>query len=237
MAVDDDLRLAWYYHSDGRFRRRDALVALALVGGLEKGADWVERGRSRLIARRPTHVFAAFPSVRHALADSEVRLALRRLRQTYPPARVRWLLRRAAAPRSPYTGRVVSFSIILDDLFGGPTPQPVEPMRRIRINSPQPQRRGTPQKVVVGAGARASGDHGGESVTQTNKLESWTRTAPDRNEPRRAAQSSRTADPGSAQLPAEATAELLNSYLNVLLSIALLLECVLRASNNETKAA
>jgi hypothetical protein len=117
MAADEVLRLAWFADRDGRAGRRDALVTLALTVGAAENAAWTERARAWLIARRPDHVFAAFPTIEAALANEQVAEALMRLGRIYPPGRVRWLLQRAAVRQGPYTGRRESLAIVLDDLF------------------------------------------------------------------------------------------------------------------------
>ena len=112
------LRLAWQADRDGRPSMRDALLTLAAAAGHRLGSPWVGRCRRALIAARSAHLFAAFPTVEAALADPRVGQRLARLGRTFPPARVRHLLLASAARRGPYTGRVDSLRVVLDDLFG-----------------------------------------------------------------------------------------------------------------------
>jgi hypothetical protein len=121
MAAEDALRLAWLADRAGHATRRDALVTLAVAAGAAEGAPWVERARAWLIVRRPDHFFGAFPSLAQALADPRVLKALSRLHYSFPDGRVRWLLRRSASGRGPYTARRESLAIIMDDLFRAPS--------------------------------------------------------------------------------------------------------------------
>ena len=117
MAAEDDLRLAWLAHREGRAGRRDALLTLAAAAAEPQGAAWVGSVRDHLVAARPGHLFAGFYHLDEALADRRVIAALGRLRLTVPPARVKGLLKRADAARGPYTGRAIPVAIALDDLL------------------------------------------------------------------------------------------------------------------------
>jgi hypothetical protein len=125
MAAEDALRLAWLAQREGRTTRRDALVTLAVAAGASESAPWVEQGRAWLVAQRPDHLFATFPTLTLALADRRVRGALRRLQYSFPAGRVRSLLQRGAVARGPYSGRLESLTVILDELF-----RPAVPARR-----------------------------------------------------------------------------------------------------------
>ncbi len=131
MSVEDDLRLAWQDQRDGRAVRRDALLTLAAAEAAAAHsrsttttADlaWVARCRKRLVAARPDHLFAPFPTVSQAIRHPRVAAALGRLRASLPPSKVRWLGLRDAARRGPWTGRAPSLSLLLDDLLGRSTP-------------------------------------------------------------------------------------------------------------------
>jgi hypothetical protein len=122
MPAEDDLRLAWQADGEGRHGRRDVLLTLAAVSGALEGATWARAVRDRLVAHRPDHPFAGYPTLEEALDDPGVVAALARLRGTFPPARVRRLLDRADAVRGPYTGRRPATRSILDDLLGASTP-------------------------------------------------------------------------------------------------------------------
>lgn len=117
MAAEDDLRLAWLAHREGRTGRRDALLTLAAAAAEPQGAAWVGSVRDHLVAARPGHLYAGFYHLDEALADRRVIAALAQLRLTFPPARVKGLLWRADAARGPYTGRAIPLAIALDDLL------------------------------------------------------------------------------------------------------------------------
>ncbi len=117
MAAEDVLRLAWQADRDGRPGMRDALLTLAVAESGPDGAVAAERCRRKLVAGRPDHWFAPFPTLGQALANARVARALDRLRATFPEARVRRLLMRGDVRRGPYRGRP-SLSLILDDLLG-----------------------------------------------------------------------------------------------------------------------
>jgi hypothetical protein len=117
MSAEDDLRLAWLAHREGRAGRRDALLTLAAATAEGQGVGWVGAVRDFLVAAHPGHLFAGFYHLDEALADRRVVAALGRLRQSFPPARVRALLRRAEVARGPYTGRSISVAIALDELL------------------------------------------------------------------------------------------------------------------------
>ncbi len=71
MDASDLLRLAWEADHDGRTRLRDSLMTLA-VAESRPSDIWAERCRARLVADRPDHFFARFPTVALALEDSRV---------------------------------------------------------------------------------------------------------------------------------------------------------------------
>lgn len=117
MAAEDDLRLAWLAHREGRAGRRDALLTLAVADAEPRGVAWAGPVRDHLVATYPGHLFAGFYHLDEALADRRVIAALGRLRMTFPPARVRGLLRLADVARGPYAGRTIPVAIALDDLL------------------------------------------------------------------------------------------------------------------------
>jgi hypothetical protein len=118
MMPDDDLRLAWQAARDGRLGMRDALLTLAVASSGLGDRPWAERCWRWLVAHRPAHPFAKYPTLAEALADPRIIATIGRLRTAFPPLRVRWLLQRADVLRGAYTGRRASLSIILDDLLG-----------------------------------------------------------------------------------------------------------------------
>jgi hypothetical protein len=118
MAAEDVWRLAWQADRDGRPGMRDALLTLAVAESGPDVAVAAERCRRKLIAGRPDHWFAPFPTLGQALANDRVARALDRLRATFPEARVRRLLMRGDVRRGPYRAGRPSLSLILDDLLG-----------------------------------------------------------------------------------------------------------------------
>ena len=120
MTADDALRLAWASHREGREARRDALLTLAVAAGVPSGAPWVGRVRDFLVSRRRDHLFATFVALDEALSDPRVIAALGRLRLSFPPQRVSWLVRRDAAGRGPYSGRSARVETLLNDLLAKP---------------------------------------------------------------------------------------------------------------------
>src|SRR5580704_1710960 len=100
MSAEVALRLAWQSHREGRIGRRDALLTLAVVEGSE---SWIEPIRAFLVASRPDHLFASFPTRELALKDRRVQEALKRLRMSFPLARIRSLVARSEVARGPFT--------------------------------------------------------------------------------------------------------------------------------------
>lgn len=132
MLAEDEIRLAWQAHCDGHKGMRDSLLTLAVADGGLDDVVWVERCRRWLVARRPDHLYAAFPTLGRALADGRVSEALERVRRTFPPVRVRHLLLRSDASQGPYTGRREPLGAVLDDILGPSIPRPprrVKPSR------------------------------------------------------------------------------------------------------------
>ena len=117
MAAEQDLRLAWWAQRVGRSGTRDVLLTLAAAASVPDDA-WASRCRLRLIATRPDHWFAPYPTLSLALDDSGVVAAMSRLRASFPPARVDNLLLRYEALAGPHLGRLVPMSVVLDDLIG-----------------------------------------------------------------------------------------------------------------------
>lgn len=118
MAAEEYLRLAWHADRDGRQGMRDALLTLAVAESGPENAVLAERCRRRLVAGRPDHWFASFPTMGEALAHPRVVDALREIRAVYPPVRVRHLLLRLDALRGPYSKRPRPLSRVVDDLVG-----------------------------------------------------------------------------------------------------------------------
>jgi hypothetical protein len=118
MSATDDLRLAWLAHCQGQATRRDALLTLAVAAGEPEGAAWVGAVRDFLVKEHPGHLFDGFYQLDEALADRRVIAGLNRLRLSFPPARVSYLVRRSEVVRSPYTRRRTSVGLLLDDLLG-----------------------------------------------------------------------------------------------------------------------
>ena len=118
MSATDDLRLAWLAHRQGQASRRDALLTLAVAAGEPEGAAWVDQVRDFLVKEHPGHLFDGFYQLDEALADRRVIAGLNRLRLSFPPTRVSYLVRRAEVVRSPYTGRRAPVGSLLDELLG-----------------------------------------------------------------------------------------------------------------------
>ena len=117
MAAEDDLRLAWIAHREGKSARRDALLTLAVASAGMGGADWVDRVRAFLVATRRDHLFSRPGPLDEALSDSRVIAAIVRLRQSFPPDRVTRLVGRDAVARGPFPGRPGTLAAMLDDLL------------------------------------------------------------------------------------------------------------------------
>lgn len=159
MSTEHLLRLAWQAEQDGRAGMRDALLTLAVVESGPDDAVLAERCRKQLIARRPDHWFASFPTRGQALDHPRVVHAIERIRATFPPVRVERLLMRGESQRGPYTGRSRSLPKLLDDLFGPPmsvatTPRngeiPALPFPGGGSTAPmQPERSDDPGAVLV----------------------------------------------------------------------------------------
>jgi hypothetical protein len=118
MSAAEILRLAWHVDHEGREVLRDALLTLAVAESGPDEAVSAERCRRLLIARRPDHWLAQFPTLGQALSHPRVAEAVDRLRKSFPMVRVRWMLLRAEASRGPYTGRSRPIAQVVDDLLG-----------------------------------------------------------------------------------------------------------------------
>lgn len=118
MAAEEYLRLAWFADREGRQGMRDALLTLAVAESGPDDAVLAERCRRRLVAGRPDHWFASFPTLGEALNHPRVVEALGEIRKVYPNVRVRHVLLRHEATRGPYTQRPRPLSRIVDDLVG-----------------------------------------------------------------------------------------------------------------------
>lgn len=129
MPANDDLRLAWQAHREGKVGRRDALLTLAVADASPRGEPWVHAVRDHLVAAHPGHLFSGSHHLDEAIADRRVIAALKRLRQAFPPGRVRNLVRRSDVARGPYTGRVTSARILLDDLLAPSRGRPRGPLK------------------------------------------------------------------------------------------------------------
>ena len=152
MSAEDDLRLAWLAHREGRAGRRDALLTLAAATAEGQGSAWVGAVRDYLVAAHPGHLFAGFYHVDEALADRRVVAGLGRLRQSFPPARVRSLLRRADVSRGPFTGRRFPVAIALDELLA---PSRARPRGTPKLGATQVQARAAPMPAAPPQPARA----------------------------------------------------------------------------------
>ncbi len=133
MTAEDDLKLAWIAHREGRRGRRDVLLTLAVAEGALVGAEWAGPLSRWLIRTRPDHPFARLGSLNRALADRRVIQGIGRMRTTYPPAKVRLLLRRAEAARGPFTGKPLLTPLVLDDLLGS---RPIPRKKTVPIAAP-----------------------------------------------------------------------------------------------------
>jgi len=129
MSVNYDLRLAWQAHREGRAGRRDALLTLAVADASPRGEPWVGAVRDHLVASHPGHLFSRSHHLDEALADRRVLAALKQLRTSFPPARVRALVGRDAVARGPYTGRTVPDRPLLDDLLAASRARPRGPLK------------------------------------------------------------------------------------------------------------
>lgn len=145
MSANGHLRLAWQADCSGHPKLRDVMLTLALAES-ETTDPWVERCRTKLVRDRAGHFFSHFPTLADALGHDEVRKAVERLREKYPPARVEWLLLAGDSSRGRFTGRATSLAIVLHDLFGTPAeaevrrdaPEPLRgPVARSRSTSPE----------------------------------------------------------------------------------------------------
>jgi hypothetical protein len=135
MAVDSALRLAWQAGREGRLGMRDALITLALAESGPADAVWSGRCWHWLLGSRTDHFFAPFGSLEEALADGRVRARLKKLKESYPEARVQRMLERAAVLRGTYTGRKPRLRTLLEELLG---PEEHKPARRPDAHLPAP---------------------------------------------------------------------------------------------------
>ena len=122
MSAEDDLRLAWIAHRDGREGRRDALLTLAAAAAVEESPEeaWPTRVRDFLVGRRRDHLFATFVELDEAIGDRRVANSIGRLRLSFPADRVAWLVRRDASARGPFTGRSTRVATLLDEMLAPP---------------------------------------------------------------------------------------------------------------------
>lgn len=125
MLAQEEVRLALRAHREGRVGMRDSLLTLAVADAGVEGAAWADRCRRWLVSRRSDHLFAPFPTLSAALADPRVSAALGRVRQTFPPVRVRHLLLRADTLAGRYTGNEYTPVDLLDAIFGKARRRPV----------------------------------------------------------------------------------------------------------------
>ncbi len=146
MSSENDLRLAWVAHNDGLPARRDALLTLAVASAGIGGGAWVGRVRAFLVASRPDHLFAGSAPLEKILADPRVVASVLRLRQSYPSARVRWLVQRDAVGRGPFRGRRTSVERVVADLLT--PPGSARPRSRVKLGLNEKSR-------IVPAGALA----------------------------------------------------------------------------------
>jgi len=203
MAAEDDLRLAWQAHREGRPGLRDSLLTLAAATAGVGDGDWPDRCFDRLVATRPDHPFATFANRKQAVADPLIVARLAGLRSLYPPTKVDRMLIGGAAARGPFTGRREGLKPILDDLLAAPIrpgprrpPKPGPPLGPLGMSRPDPSAGPSPRPRRRSRAPRPVSAH-----------------AP------------RLAAPPDAAGPEE----LGRFYLTVLLGLAVLLEMVLRA--------
>ncbi len=128
MSADDDLRLAWHSHRDGRLGRRDALLTLA-VADADPASEWLQSARNYLVTAHPGHLYSGTPDLDEALADRRVMAGLAKLRHSFPPQRVRSLLFRSEVSRGPYRPHPIPIPRVLDDLLAPSRAQPRGPLK------------------------------------------------------------------------------------------------------------
>lgn len=147
MSADDDLRLAWQAHREGRAGRRDALLTLAVASAEPEGAAWVGAVRDYLVAAHPGHLYSGFYALDEALGDRRVVKAIARLRLVFPEARVRRLLQSGAVLRGPYPGCKAPIALLLDDLLAPSRATPRGGAARLGDVTPAP-RTETPESIL-----------------------------------------------------------------------------------------
>ena len=133
--AEDQLRLAREAARAGRAGRREALLTLAAASAARARLPWADRCREALLAARPDHLFAHFPTLDAALADPRVARSLGRLDATFPAARVRRLLMAADVLAGPYPPRRLPVARVLDELLS-PAVEP--PSQTLGIAFPIP---------------------------------------------------------------------------------------------------
>ncbi len=117
MLAENDLRLAWHAQRRGLRSRRLALVTLALAAGDIHKHSWTETLWESLVRSHPQHPFARCFDREHALSDRRILRQLIRLRHTFPPVRVDWLLQREEVRTGPYRAQSLSTPLIVSDLL------------------------------------------------------------------------------------------------------------------------
>jgi hypothetical protein len=136
-TVEELLQLAWQSDVEGRPGTRDALLTLAVAEGGVDDIVLAEQCRRVLVARRPGHFFATPAPLSQSLDRPQVVDTIDKLRNMFPPVRVRHMLMRGAAQRGPFTGGAIAPTLLLLDLAPSPTPPP--PHIRPRVQEPTPR--------------------------------------------------------------------------------------------------
>jgi hypothetical protein len=229
MAAEDDLRLAWHAHCEGRRGMRDALLTLAAASAGPGEAPWADRCRDRLVADHPDHLFARYSTRERALSEPQVLATLLRLRTSFPPHRVRWLLLKSAVARGAFTGRDEPLPALLDDLLA-PAEIPAGVRRDEAQMPPAPigLHRGATSRRNVPAGVGhtwADGPAARSGLDPSKRTTGFDTTDFDDEGP-----SPRAFDRAPAPVDPALAAEWLNFYLTLLLAMAVLLSGVLRPS-------
>ena len=97
----DALRLSWRYARDGQSGLRDLFLTLAVAESGLNEAVWAEQCRRWLGRTRPGHPFGKYPTIGASLADPRFADELERLKNRFPPSRIRWLVEHAESQETP----------------------------------------------------------------------------------------------------------------------------------------
>lgn len=161
MLAEDEIRLAWRAHIEGRIGTRDSLLTLAVVDAAPEDRVWAEPCRRWLVRNRPDHLFAGFSNRENALADPSVAACIGRIRHTFPPDRVRHLVLRSEALRGPLRRRRPSTIDLLGLILGGDAPFDPPKARSSRprtASQPMPSRRSNPGRRLAPVRAESAGE-------------------------------------------------------------------------------